>query len=67
MDHDVVVKRAQFIDKSVEVRTMFEWAAPAEVLQAMKTYCSDLYGSMLWDLGEKRHHKCTVLGTQLSS
>ena len=51
MDHDVVVKRAQFIDKSVEVRTMFEWAAPAEVLQAMKTYCSDLYGSMLWDLG----------------
>jgi hypothetical protein len=51
MDHDVVVKRAQFIDKSVEVRTMFEWAAPAEVLQAMKTYCSDFYGSMLWDLG----------------
>ena len=51
MDHDVVVKRAQFIDKSVEVRTMFEWAAPAEVLQAMQTYFSDFYWSMLWDLG----------------
>ena len=26
MDHDTVVKRAQFIDKSVEVRSMFDWA-----------------------------------------
>ena len=51
MDHDAVVKRAQFIDKSVEVRNMFEWAAPAEVLQALKFYCSAFYGSMLWDLG----------------
>jgi hypothetical protein len=30
---------------------MFQWAAPAEVLQALKIYCSDFYGSMLWDLG----------------
>ena len=51
IDHDAIVKRAQFIDKSVEVRNMFEWAAPAEVLQALKTYCSDFYGAMLWDLG----------------
>ena len=41
MDHDAVVKRAQFIDNSVEVRMMFEWAAPAEVRTALKTYCSD--------------------------
>ena len=33
------------------VRNMFEWAAPAEVLLALKTYCSDYYGAMLWDLG----------------
>ena len=51
MDHDAIVKRAQFIDKSVEVRNMFEWAAPAEIMQALKTYCSDFYGAMLWDLG----------------
>ena len=51
MDHDAVVKRANFIDKSVEVRNMFDWAAPAEVLQALKYYCSAFYGSMLWDLG----------------
>ena len=51
MEHDAIIKRAQFIDKSVEIRTMFEFAAPAEVLQALKTYCSDFYGAMLWDLG----------------
>ena len=54
MEHDVIVKRAQFIDKSVEVRNMFELAAPAEVLVALKTYCSDFYGSMLWDLGSEK-------------
>ena len=33
---------------------MFHWAAPADVLQALKTYCSAYYGSMLWDLsGDK--------------
>jgi hypothetical protein len=50
MNHDVTVKRAQFIDKSLEIRNIFEWA-PAEVLLALKTYCSDYYGDMLWDLG----------------
>ena len=54
MDHDAAVKRAHFIDKSVEVRMMFEWAAPAEVLTALKTYCSDFYGSMLWNLGGEK-------------
>ena len=54
MQHDTVVKRAQFIEKSVEVRTMFSWAAPMEVHRALKIYCSDFYGSMLWDLcGDK--------------
>ena len=51
MDHDAVIKRAQFIGKSVEVRTMFSWASPAEVHRALKLYCSDFHGSMLWDLG----------------
>ena len=51
MDHDVRVKRAEFIDKSVEIREAFDFASPVEVLQALKTYCSSFYGSMLWDLG----------------
>ena len=36
MEHDVIVKRAHFIDKSVEVRNMFDWAAPADMLVALK-------------------------------
>ena len=54
MDHDTVVKRAQFIDRSVEVRSMFGWAAPADILKVLKTYCSAFYGSMLWDLGGEK-------------
>ena len=50
MDHDAEVKRAEFIDKSVEIRENFGFASPVEVLQALKTYCSSFYGSMLWNL-----------------
>ena len=54
MEHDTVVKKAKFIDESVEVRTMFHWAAPPDILKAMKVYCSTFYGCMLWDLaGDK--------------
>ena len=58
------MKRALFIEKSVEVRKMFEWAAPTEVLHALKIYCSDFYGSMLWDLGrDKASQIFTALDT----
>jgi hypothetical protein len=52
MDHDAKVKRAEFIDKSVEIRETFGFASPVEVLQALKIYCSSFYGSMLWNLAE---------------
>ena len=51
MEHDSLVKRAQFITNSVEVRNMFEFASPVEVLLALKVYCSSFYGCMLWELG----------------
>ena len=51
MEHDASVKRAQFIDSSVEVRTLFDMASPPEIIKALKTYCSSFYGCMLWDLG----------------
>ena len=39
---------------SVEIRTMFHWAGPAEILRALKLYLSSFYGARLWDLaGEK--------------
>lgn len=50
MEFDATVKRAQFVQKSVEIRTLFHWAAPPDILKALKTYCSDFYGSMLWKL-----------------
>ena len=51
MEHDAVVKRAIFIDKSVEIRESFSFASPVEILSAVKVYCCSFYGCMLWDLG----------------
>ena len=50
MEHDAKVKRAEFIDKSVEIRETFKFASPVEVLHTLKVYCSSFYGCMLWDL-----------------
>ena len=50
MDHDCKVHRAQFINKSIEVREKLHFARPAEVLKGLAVYCSDSYGSMLWNL-----------------
>ena len=50
MEQDIVIKRAKFIQAAVEVRDLFSFAAPAEVLHAMKVYSSSYYGSNLWDL-----------------
>ena len=54
MEHDAVTKRAQFIAKSVELRTMFHWASPVETLKVLKTNLSSFYGAMLWDLGGEK-------------
>ena len=54
MDQDAAVKRAKFIQSAVETKEVFKWAAPAEILKAMKIYCNSFYGSSLWELeGEK--------------
>ena len=50
MEKDALEKNAQFVRNSVEIREMFGWASPVEILRALKTYCSSFYGSMLWDL-----------------
>ena len=54
MEYDAVVKRAIFINKSVEIRENFHFASPVEILSAFKIYCSSFYGCMLWDLGGER-------------
>ena len=50
MDMDTKEKTAAFITRSLEIREQFSFAHPMEVLGAVKVYCCDHYGSMLWDL-----------------
>ena len=50
MEQDAAVKRAQFISSSVQIREVFKFAAPAEVVKSMKIYSHSFYGSCLWDL-----------------
>ena len=50
MDEDMKCKRGSFIGRSTEVREMFVFAQPNQILQAVKTYCFDMYGSMTWSL-----------------
>ena len=50
MEHDAKVKRGIFIDKSTDIRQMFSFAEPFQILQAINTYCAHFYGGMLWDL-----------------
>lgn len=50
MEYDTRVKRAQFISNSLEVREVFNFASPSEILNAEKIYTCSFYGSNLWDL-----------------
>ena len=50
MEHDAKVRRAIFIQNSTDIREMFEFAHPAQVLQAVNVYSCHFYGSMLWNL-----------------
>ena len=50
MDLDARQKRAQFIDKTSDLRGIFNFAHPEQILKAGQVYASDLYGFMLYDL-----------------
>ena len=52
------VSRAKFIDKSVDIKEMFHFANPNQIVTAMDTYCNDWYGSCLWDLFGVRAKQC---------
>ena len=51
MEFDAKLKKANFIENSTEIREMFGFAHPNQVLSAVQTYACHFYGSMLWDLG----------------
>jgi hypothetical protein len=49
MEHDAKVRRAIFIENSTNIREMFEFAHPVQILQAVNVYAIHFYGSMLWN------------------
>ena len=57
MEQDAAIKRAKFIASSSEVREVFKFAAPLELIRALKIYSSSFYGSSLWDLGGEKAHQ----------
>ena len=66
MEKDTSMKRARFIQSSVETRELFKWAAPEEIIKATKIYSSSFYGSNLWDLGgEKARQVYTAWNTSV--
>ena len=50
MDMDARIRRGAFIGRCLEIQESFGFAAPPEILGAVKMYCSDMYGGMLYRL-----------------
>ena len=50
MEEDARSKRMTFISDSTDIRDMFSWAHPKQVLQATAVYSTSFYGSMLYNL-----------------
>ena len=50
MEFDAKCKRGSFISNSTDIREMFNFAYPDQVLSAVSTYTCHFYGAMLWDL-----------------
>ena len=53
MDQDARQKRAQFIDRTSELRSVFGFAHPEQIIKAAQVYASDAYGFMLYDLSSQ--------------
>ena len=50
MNMDTRMKRADFISSSNDIRNMFNFALPGQILSAINVYSAHFYGAMLWDL-----------------
>ena len=62
-------KRMSFITDSTDIREMFAWAHPMQVLQATIVYSTSLYDSMLWNLyGEEANmvYRCWNTAAKLA-
>ena len=59
MAMDANLKRGSYIGRSLEVCDSFAFAAPSQVLGAVKVYSADMYGAMLWRLESEPAQKFT--------
>ena len=50
-DADACTRRAAFISSSMQVRSQFSFAPPAQVITAVRLLCCHAYGAVLWRLG----------------
>ena len=69
MAQDAKIRRAQYIDRTTDVRTMFHFANPEQMLAAADKYCGDHYGVMLYNLydeGSEKYFRCWGTLTKLS-
>ena len=48
METDIRIKRAQYIDKTCDIRNTFCWAEPSQIIKAGDIYAGDHYGPNLW-------------------
>ena len=53
-EHDAIIKRIDFIEKSTAIPETFSFAEPKNMLQAIKIYAGDAYGSTQWDVLVKK-------------
>ena len=53
MNFDAKCKRAAFIESSTDIREMFSFAYPSQILSSVSVYSAHFYGSMLWDLSSE--------------
>ena len=68
MARDAKIRRAQYIDRTTDVRTMFHFANPEQMLAAADKYCGDHYGVMLYNLyddGSEKYFRCWGTLTKL--
>ena len=69
MEEDARSKRMSFISDSLDIRDMFSWAHPRQVLQATRVYSTSFYGSMLYNLyGEQSNmiYRCWNTAAKLA-
>ena len=50
MDQDIRCRKAEFIGNTTDVREMFSFAQPNQIIQAVKTYCCSMHNCMTWQL-----------------